>query len=256
MGESCELMAKRWQISRESQDQLALDSHQRAFAAWNAGFFADLVVPFAGLDRDDNIRGDTSLQKLAALKPSFDRNGVGTLTAGNSTPLTDGASTVLLASEAWARARGLPILAWLRFGKAWAVDFAATDPAHREGLLLAPAYAVPAMLADAALTLQDFDYYEIHEAFAAQVLCTLRAWESAEFCRERLGLSAALGSISQAKLNVVGSSLAVGHPFAATGARIIATLAKLLAGNPQARRGLISACTAGGMGVTAILERA
>jgi acetyl-CoA C-acetyltransferase len=252
MGESCELMAKRWGITRAAQDELAFESHRHAAAAWRDGFFDDLVVPFAGLQRDDNVRPDTSIEKLAGLRASFDRSAAGTLTAGNSTPLTDGASAVLLASENWARTRGLPILGWLSFGKAWAVDF----ERGAEGLLMAPAYAVPAMLADAQLSLQDFDYYEIHEAFAAQVLCTLAAWESAQFCRERLGLDAALGSIERAKLNVRGSSLAIGHPFAATGARILATLAKLLAEDGAARRGLISVCTAGGMGVTAIVERA
>jgi acetyl-CoA C-acetyltransferase len=252
MGASCELMAQRWGITRAAQDEIACESHRRAAAAWSAGFFDDLVVPFAGLQRDDNIRADSSLEKLAALRASFDRSAAGTLTAGNSTPLTDGASAVLLASEGWARARGLPILGWLSFGKAWAVDF----ERGAEGLLMAPAYAVPAMLADAGLTLQDFDYYEIHEAFAAQVLCTLAAWESAQFCRERLGRDAPLGSIDRARLNVRGSSLAIGHPFAATGARIVATLAKLLAEDHTARRGLISVCTAGGMGVTAIVERA
>ncbi|MEY3137953.1 MAG: hypothetical protein RL580_1685 [Pseudomonadota bacterium] len=252
MGESCELMAKRWGITRAAQDELAFESHRHAAAAWRDGFFDDLVVPFAGLQRDDNVRPDTSIEKLAGLRASFDRSAAGTLTAGNSTPLTDGASAVLLASENWARTRGLPILGWLSFGKAWAVDF----ERGAEGLLMAPAYAVPAMLADAKLSLQDFDYYEIHEAFAAQVLCTLAAWESAQFCRERLGLDAALGSIERAKLNVRGSSLAIGHPFAATGARILATLAKLLAEDGAARRGLISVCTAGGMGVTAIVERA
>lgn len=252
MGESCELMAKRWGITRVAQDELAFESHRHAAAAWRDGFFDDLVVPFAGLQRDDNVRPDTSVEKLAGLRASFDRSAAGTLTAGNSTPLTDGASAVLLASENWARTRGLPILGWLSFGKAWAVDF----ERGAEGLLMAPAYAVPAMLADAQLSLQDFDYYEIHEAFAAQVLCTLAAWESAQFCRERLGLDAALGSIERARLNVRGSSLAIGHPFAATGARILATLAKLLAEDGAARRGLISVCTAGGMGVTAIVERA
>jgi len=252
MGESCELMAKRWHIDRAAQDELAWQSHQRAAAAWQSGFFDDLVVPFEGLARDDNIRADASLAKLAALRTSFDRSSEGTLTAGNSTPLTDGASAVLLASESWARSRGLPVQAWLTFGKAWAVDFVSGD----EGLLMAPARAVPAMLEDAGLALQDFDFYEIHEAFAAQVLCTLAAWESPEWCRDRLGRSAALGSIERSKLNVNGSSLAIGHPFAATGARIVATLAKLLAMHPQSRRGLISVCTAGGMGVTAILERA
>ena len=252
MGESCELMAKRWGITRAAQDELAFESHRHAAAAWRDGFFDDLVVPFAGLQRDDNVRPDTSIEKLAGLRASFDRSAAGTLTAGNSTPLTDGASAVLLASENWARTHGLPILGWLSFGKAWAVDF----ERGAEGLLMAPAYAVPAMLADAKLSLQDFDYYEIHEAFAAQVLCTLAAWESAQFCRERLGLDAALGSIERARLNVRGSSLAIGHPFAATGARILATLAKLLAQDGAARRGLISVCTAGGMGVTAIVERA
>ncbi|MFO1425384.1 MAG: acetyl-CoA C-acetyltransferase [Steroidobacteraceae bacterium] len=252
MGESCEIMAKHWSIGRAEQDQLALDSHRKAAAAWKDGFFADLVTPFNGLASDNNVRGDTTLEKLAALRPSFDTRGTGTLTAGNSTPLTDGASAVLLASEEWARERQLPVLAWLSYGKAWAVDFAS----GKEGLLMAPAYAVPAMLKDAGLTLQDFDYYEIHEAFAAQVLCTLKAWESPEFCKERLGLAAPLGTIDRAKLNVRGSSVAVGHPFAATGARIVATLAKLLAADAKAKRGLISVCTAGGMGVTAIMERA
>lgn len=252
MGESCELMAKRWGISRVAQDELAYESHRRAAAAWQAGFFDDLVVPFEGLSRDDNVRADSSKEKLAKLRSSFDRTSAGTLTAGNSTPLTDGASAVLLASEDWARAQGLPVQAWLTFGKAAAVDFVEGD----EGLLMAPAYAVPAMLDDAGLTLQDFDFYEIHEAFAAQVLCTLAAWESDEFCRTKLKRSAALGSIDRAKLNVNGSSVAIGHPFAATGARILATLAKLLATTPTARRGLISVCTAGGMGVTAIVERA
>jgi acetyl-CoA C-acetyltransferase len=252
MGQSCQLMAKTWKIPRTDQDQLALESHQRAAAAWQSGFFADLVVPFQGLATDNNVRSDTSLDKLAKLRPTFDTSGAGTLTAGNSTPLTDGASAVLLAAEDWARARGLPILGWLRYGKHWAVDFAS----GQEGLLMAPAYAVPAMLRDAGLTLQDFDYYEIHEAFAAQVLCTLRAWESAEFCRERLGLEAPLGAIDRSRLNVKGGSVAIGHPFAATGTRIVATLAKLLAEDSSARRGLISVCTAGGMGVTAIIERA
>jgi len=252
MGQSCELMAQRWHISRAEQDQLAYDSHRNAAQAWHEGFFADLVTPLAGLTRDDNIRADISLEKLTSLRTSFDRSTKATLTAGNSTPLTDGASAVLLASESWARAAGLPVLAYLSYGKAAAVDF--VDGA--EGLLMAPAYAVPTMLSDARLTLADFDYYEIHEAFAAQVLCTLKAWESAEFCREKLGLNAALGSIDRNKLNVKGSSLAIGHPFAATGARIVATLAKLLAQDTTARRGLISVCTAGGMGVTAILERA
>jgi acetyl-CoA C-acetyltransferase len=249
MGQSTELMARRWGITREAQDQLAYESHRRAAAAYDAGFFNDLVFPFNGLQRDDNLRRDTSTEKLAKLKPAFPMEGNGTLTAGNSTPMTDGAAAVLLASEDWARERGLPVQAYLTFGKVAAVDFL-----HDEGLLMAPAYAVPRMLDDAGLTLQDFDYYEIHEAFAAQVLCTLAAWESAEFCRERLGRDRPLGSIDRAKLNVNGSSLAVGHPFAATGARIVATLAKLLE-QRGGGRGLISICTAGGMGVTAIIER-
>jgi len=250
MGESTELMAKRWKITREAEDLLAYESHTKAAAAWREGFYDDLVVEYKGLKTDNNIRADTSLEKLAKLRPVYDPKG-GTLTAGNSTPLTDGASAVLLASEEWAARRNLPVLAWLRFGKAWAVDFASGN----EGLLMAPAYAVPAMLKDAGLTLQDFDYYELHEAFAAQVLCTLKAWESPEYCRDVLGLPAALGSIDRSKLNVKGGSIAVGHPFAATGTRIVSSLAKILAHDSKARRGLISACTAGGMGVTAILER-
>jgi acetyl-CoA C-acetyltransferase len=250
MGQSTELMAKRWKISREEQDQLAYESHMKASAAWRAGFYSDLVVDFAGLNIDNNVRQDTTPEKLAKLRPTFDPQG-GTLTAGNSTPLTDGASAVLLASEEWAAKRGLPVLAYLSFGKAWAVDYATGN----EGLLMAPAYAVPAMLKDAGLTLQDFDYYEIHEAFAAQVLCTLKAWESPEYCQEVLGLPGPLGSIDRSRLNVNGGSIAIGHPFAATGTRIVSSLAKMLANDPNARRGLISACTAGGMGVTAIVER-
>ena len=249
MGQSTEVMAKKWQISRQDQDQLAYESHMKAAAAWRDGFYDDLVVEYLGLKVDNNMRPDTTLEKLAKLRPSFDANG--TLTAGNSTPLTDGSSAVLLASEEWAAQHNLPVLAYLRYGKAWAVDFAT----GKEGLLMAPAYSVPAMLKDAGLTLQDFDYYEIHEAFAAQVLCTLKAWESAEWCRDALGLSAPLGSIDRSKMNVKSGSIAVGHPFAATGTRIVSTLAKLLAGDPKAKRGLISACTAGGMGVTAIVER-
>jgi acetyl-CoA C-acetyltransferase len=207
-------------------------------------------MEYLGLKIDNNLRRDTTPEKLARLKPAFDFSGQGTLTAGNSTPMTDGSAAVLLGSEDWARSRDLPVQAWLTYGKAHAVDFVT----GHEGLLMAPAYAVPRMLDDAGLTLQDFDYYEIHEAFAAQVLCTLKAWESAEYCRERLGRSRPLGSIDRSKLNVVGGSVALGHPFAATGARIIATLAKLLA-ERGGKRGLISICTAGGMGVTAILER-
>ena len=249
MGQSCELMAKRWQITRAAQDQLAYDSHVKAAAAWREGFYDDLVVPFAGLKTDGNVRADTSVEKLAKLKPSFAADG--TLTAGNSTPLTDGASAVLLATPEWAAKRNLPVLAYLSYGKVWAVDYVS----GKEGLLMAPAYAVPAMLRDANLRLQDFDYYEIHEAFAAQVLCTLKAWETPEYCRDALGLPAALGGVDRGRLNVKGGSVALGHPFAATGTRILATLAKLLAGNSAAKRGLMSVCTAGGMGVTAIVER-
>lgn len=250
MGESCELMAQEWQIERTQQDTLALTSHQNAARAWEAGFYDDLVVPVAGLSRDNNVRANTTLEKMAKLRPAFAPEGVGTLTAANSTPLTDGASAVLLASEDWAKARGLPIQAYLTFGQVAAVDFVGG-----EGLLMAPTYAVSKMLQQANLALQDFDFYEIHEAFAAQVLCTLKAWESETFCRERLGRDAALGSIDRSKMNTMGGSVAVGHPFAATGARIVATLAKLLAARGQGR-GLISVCTGGGMGVTAILEAA
>jgi acetyl-CoA C-acetyltransferase len=247
MGQHTEQMARSWQISRADQDALALASHQNASRAWADGFMSDLVVPYLGLANDNNVRADTSLEKLAKLRPSFAKDG--TLTAGNSTPMTDGSAAVLLASEDWARSRGLTVQAYLTYGKAAAVDFVGG-----EGLLMAPAYAVPRMLADAGLKLQDFDFYEIHEAFAAQVLCTLKAWESEKFCRERLGLPGALGPIDRAKLNVKGGSVAVGHPFAATGARILASLAKLLAERGSGR-GLISVCTAGGMGVTAIMER-
>jgi len=249
MGQSTELMAKRWQVTRAEQDQLAYESHVKAAAAWHEGFYADLVIDYLGLKSDNNIRADTSVEKLGKLRPSFAADG--TLTAGNSTPLTDGASAVLLATPEWAAQRKLPVLAYLSYGKAWAVDFAS----GREGLLMAPAYAVPAMLRDAGIALQDFDYYEIHEAFAAQVLCTLKAWESAPWCREALGLGAPVGSIDRRRLNVKGGSVAIGHPFAATGARILGALAKLLAADAGAKRGLISVCTAGGMGVTAIVER-
>ncbi len=249
MGEHCEQMAKEWQIPREAQDRMAVESHQKLAAAYEQGFFNDLMTPFQGLSRDNNLRPDISLEKLATLKPAFDR-AQGTLTAANSTTLTDGASCVLLASEEWARARGLPVLAYLSFSEVAAVDFVK----KKEGLLMAPAYAVPRMLNRAGLRLQDFDFYEIHEAFAAQVLCTLKAWEDPVFCRERLGLNAPLGSIDPAKFNIHGSSLATGHPFAATGGRLIATLAKMLA-EKGSGRGLISICAAGGQGVVAILER-
>jgi acetyl-CoA C-acetyltransferase len=250
MGESTELMVKTWGVTRAEQDVLALESHQKAAAAYASGFYKDLVREYLGVAQDNNIRNDTTLEKLAKLKPVFDTSGAGTLTAGNSTPMTDGASAVLLASEAWARERDLPILAYLSYGKVAAVDYIE----RKEGLLMAPAYAVPRMLSDAHLALQDFDFYEIHEAFAGQVLCTLKAWADPAFCRDRLKLPEALGTIDRSKLNVKGGSLAIGHPFAATGTRIVATLAKIL-DERRARRGLISICTAGGMGVTAILER-
>jgi acetyl-CoA C-acetyltransferase len=249
MGQSTEITAKQWGITRQAQDELALASHQNAARAWDAGHYRDLVIPFSGATEDNNIRRDTSLERLGKLKPVFDRGPGGTMTAGNSTPLTDGAAAVLLASEEWARERGLPIQAWLRYGKVAAVDFVKT-----EGLLMAPAYAVSDMLRDAGLELQDFDLYEIHEAFAAQTLATLKAWESPEFCREKLGRPEPLGSVDRAKLNRWGGSIALGHPFAATGARILAALAKQLEERGSGR-GLISICTAGGMGVTAILER-
>ncbi|HEY6893389.1 MAG TPA: acetyl-CoA C-acetyltransferase [Rhodanobacteraceae bacterium] len=250
MGDHCELMAREWNISRQDQDELALASHQKLAAAYARGFFENLIVPFRGVSRDNILRADTSLDKLAALKPAFDKSsGHGTLTAGNSSPLSDGAAAVLLASEAWANERGLPIQAYITHSRVAAVDFT-----HGEGLLMAPTIAIPRMLDEAGLTLQDFDFYEIHEAFAAQVLCTLRAFESADYCKHRLGRDAPLGAIDPAKINVNGSSLAAGHPFAATGARLVATLAKLLEEKGRGR-GLISICTAGGMGVTAILER-
>jgi acetyl-CoA C-acetyltransferase len=252
MGEHCELMAKEWGIGRAQQDELALLSHMNGAKAWQEGFYDDLVVPMAGLSRDNNLRPDTSREKLAALKPVYDRSASGTLTAGNSTPLTDGASCVLLASEAWASARGLPIQAFITHSASAAVDFAGLA-GPREGLLMAPTYAVPAMLDRAGITLQDFDVYEIHEAFAAQVLCTLKAWESADYCREKLH-RAPLGSIDRDRMNQKGGSVALGHPFAATGTRILGTLAKQLQQRGSGR-GLISICTAGGLGVTAILER-
>jgi acetyl-CoA C-acetyltransferase len=252
MGQHCELMAKQWGISREAQDQLTYNSHQNLIAAYDSGFFDDLISPFNGMEKDGIMR-NTPLDKLAKLKPAFDReSGQGTLTAANSTTLTDGAATVLLASEDWAQERNLPVQAYLTFSEAAAVDFHSQGE-NSEGLLMAPAYAVPRLLERAGLSLQDFDFYEIHEAFAAQVLCTLEAWESANFCKEKLGLEAPLGSIDRSKLNVKGSSVATGHPFAATGARIIATLAKTIHENGGGR-GLISICAAGGQGVTAIVE--
>ena len=249
MGDHCQVTAKEWSIPREDQDRLALESHQKLAKAYEEGFFENLITPMAGLEKDNILRPDTTLEKLATLRPAFDRDN-GTMTAANSTALTDGASCVLLASEQWAKANNWEVKAWLTFSEVAAVDF--VD--KKEGLLMAPAYAVPRMLEKAGLTLQDFDFYEIHEAFAAQVLSTLKAWEDPGFCKERLGLDKPLGSIDRAKMNVKGSSLATGHPFAATGGRIVATLAQLLE-EKGSGRGLISICAAGGQGVTAILER-
>jgi acetyl-CoA C-acetyltransferase len=250
MGEHCELMAKQWGIAREAQDAMALRSHQNAQRAYDDGFHDDLVVPHAGILKDDNIKPDSTMEKLASLKPAFDRkSGKGTLTAANSTPLTDGAAAVLLASEDWARERGLPVLAYLSMGRVSANDFA-----HGDGLLMAPTIAVSELLARAGLGFADIDLFELHEAFAAQVLCTLKAWEDPDYCREVLGREQPLGPIDPAKINVKGSSLAYGHPFAATGARILGMTAKLVQSHGQ--RALISVCTAGGMGVAALVERA
>ncbi|HLJ02398.1 MAG TPA: acetyl-CoA C-acetyltransferase [Solirubrobacteraceae bacterium] len=250
MGEHAAIMAKEWGIGREEQDELAAASHHKLADAYEQGFLDDLVVPFLGLERDQNLRPDTSTEKLAKLKPVFGGED-GTMTAGNSTPLSDGASAALLAAPEWAAEHDLPVQAYLVDAQT-----AAVDHVHkREGLLMAPAYAVPRLLARNGLTLQDFDFYEIHEAFAAQVLCTLRAWEDPVFCRERLGLDAPLGTIDRDKLNVHGGSLAAGHPFGATGGRIVAGLAKMLRERGEGR-GLISICAAGGLGVTAIMEAA
>lgn len=249
MGQHCERMAREWQIPREEQDRLAMESHHKAAKAYDDGLFDDLVMPWAGVSRDNNMRADSKMEKLSTLRTVFSKDPGATLTAGNSTPLTDGAAGVLLASEDWAKANDLPVQAYLTASRTSAVDFV-----HDEGLLMAPTVAVAEMLQRAGLTLQDFDYYEIHEAFAAQVLCTLAAWESEDYCRNRLGLEKALGSIDREKMNIHGSSLAVGHPFAATGARIVSNLAQILE-TAGSGRGLISICTAGGMGVAAIMER-
>jgi len=250
MGQHCEDMAKEWNIPRDAQDALAADSHHKLAAAYARGFFDDLVVGFRGVTRDNILRPDTSIEKLATLKPAFDKtSGRGTLTAGNSTPLTDGAAACLLASDEWAMQHGHEVLCHIRDAQVAAVDFM-----HGEGLLMAPTVAVAELLARNGLTLQDFDFYEIHEAFAAQVLCTLRAWESPDYCRNRLKLDAPLGRIDPNRINPNGSSLATGHPFAATGARIVATAAKQLKQRGHGRC-LVSICTAGGMGVAAILER-
>jgi acetyl-CoA C-acetyltransferase len=249
MGEHCAVMAAEWEIGRTEQDELAVASHHKLAGAYERGFMEDLVTPYLGLERDQNLRPDSSTEKLAKLKPVFGGED-GTMTAANSTPLSDGASAVLLASEEWAKERGLPVLAYFADGQT-----AAVDHVHkREGLLMAPAYAVPRLLDRNGLKLQDFTFYEIHEAFAAQVLCTLRAWEDPQFCRDRLGRDEPLGSVDRSRLNVNGGSLAAGHPFAATGGRIVAGLAKALHERGSGR-GLISICAAGGQGVVAVLER-
>jgi acetyl-CoA C-acetyltransferase len=250
MGDHQALTALEWQITREAQDELAVTSHHNMARSYDEGWQDDLITPFRGLERDNNLRADSSFEKLSTLKPVFGKGEAATMTAGNSTPLTDGASAVLLASDEWAEEHGLTPLAYFVDSDVAAVDFVN----GHEGLLMAPAYAVPRMLARHGLTLQDFDFYEIHEAFASQVLSTLAAWESPVFCKERLGLDAPLGSIDRSKLNVKGSSLAAGHPFAATGGRIVANTAKLLA-QKGSGRALISVCAAGGQGVVAIMER-
>jgi len=250
MGEHAALTALEWRITREAQDELAASSHQKMAAAYDRGFFDDQITPFRGVERDNNLRADSTVEKLSTLKPVFGKGEAATMTAGNSTPLSDGASAVLLASEDWAKEHDLPVLAWFTDYETAAVDYVN----GAEGLLMAPAYAVPRMLERAGLTLQDFDFYEIHEAFASQVLSTLAAWEDPVFCKERLGLDKPLGSIDRALLNVNGSSLAAAHPFAATGGRIISSLAHQLA-EQGSGRGLISICAAGGQGVVAILER-
>jgi acetyl-CoA C-acetyltransferase len=249
MGEHMALTAAQWGITREAQDELAAASHQHLAAAYDRGFFDDLVTPYLGVSRDTNLRADSTVEKLSTLKPVFGKGEGATMTAGNSTPLTDGASAVLLASEEWATEHRVTPLAWFVDAETAAVDYVHGE----EGLLMAPAYAVPRLLSRNGLSLQDFDFYEIHEAFAATVLTTLKAWEDPDFCRERLGLDAPLGSIDRSRLNVNGSSLAAGHPFAATGGRIVASLAKQLK-EAGGGRGLISICAAGGQGVVAILE--
>jgi acetyl-CoA C-acetyltransferase len=251
MGEHAAITARQWCITREEQDTLAVASHRNLAAAWDRGFFDDLVTPYLGLQRDQTLRPNATMESLAKLKPVFGKGPEATMTAGNSTPLSDGAATVLVATDQWAAARKLPVLAHLVDAETAAVDYVHGG----EGLLMAPVYAVPRLLARNQLTLQDFDFYEVHEAFASTVLATLKAWEDAKYCRDRLGLDKPLGPIDRSKLNVNGSSLAVGHPFAATGGRIVATLAKLLA-EKGSGRGLISICAAGGQGVTAILEAA
>jgi acetyl-CoA C-acetyltransferase len=249
MGEHCELMVQEWKISQREQDELALQSHKTAASAYEAGFYKDLLIEFKGLQKDTFVRPDTSMEKLTKLKPAFDFSGKGTITAGNASPLTDGAAAVLLASDEYAQKNSLPILAHFIDCQAAAVDYV-----HGEGLLMAPTMAVSDLLKRNNLTLQDFDFYEIHEAFAGQVLCTLKAWEDAEYCRKKLGRDKPMGSIDRSKMNIKGGSVALGHPFGATGARIVSTLAKMI-DQKGSGRGLISICTAGGMGVAAIIER-
>jgi acetyl-CoA C-acetyltransferase len=250
MGDHAAITALEWEIGREEQDELAVRSHQHLAAAYDGGFFDDLVTPYLGLTRDQNLRPDSSIEQLAKLTPVFGKGEGATMTAANSTPLTDGASAVLLGSDEWAAEQGLPVLAHLVDAQTAAVDYVHGG----EGLLMAPVYAMPVMLARNGLTLQDFDFYEIHEAFASTVLATMKAWEDPAFCKEKLGLDTPLGSIDRSKLNVNGSSLAAGHPFAATGGRIVASLAKMLHEAGPGKRGLISICAAGGQGVVAILE--
>jgi len=248
MGESTEIMAKTFNVTREAQDTLALESHNKTAKAYDEGFYKDLITPYKNIMEDNNIRRNTSMKKLGSLRPVFDKKNTGTMTAGNSTPLTDGAASILLSSEEWAREKNIPIKAYLTHCKVAAVDFI-----KKEGLLMAPVYAVSEMLNEAGLKLQDFDFYEIHEAFAAQTIATLNAWESEYFCKKKLGRKKAMGSIDMSKVNTKGGSIAIGHPFAATGARIVATMAKLLE-TKGSGRGLISICTAGGMGISAIME--
>src|ERR1700744_1685224 len=255
MGEHCAIMAQEWALGREEQDELAVRSHHNLAAAYDTGWLDDQVVPFLGLERDQNLRPDSSTEKLAKLKPVFGGPD-GTMTAGNSTPLSDGASAVLLASEEWAKAHDIPVQAYFTDAQTAGVDYVH----KREGLLMAPAYAMPRMLARNGAGLQEFDLYEIHEAFAAQVLCTLKAWEDPVFCSERLGLDEPLGAVDRSKLNVHGGSLGAGHPFGATGGRIVAALAKALSetdpDSDHPARGVISICAAGGLGITAIMEAA
>ena len=248
MGESTEIMAKTFNVTREAQDALALESHNKTAKAYDEGFYKDLITPYKNIMEDNNIRRNTSITKLGSLRPVFDKKNTGTMTAGNSTPLTDGAASILLSSEEWAREKNIPIKAYLTHCKVAAVDFI-----NKEGLLMAPVYAVSEMLNEAGLKLQDFDFYEIHEAFAAQTIATLNAWESEDFCKKKLGRNKAMGAIDMSKVNTKGGSIAIGHPFAATGARIVATMAKLLE-KKGSGRGLISICTAGGMGISAIME--